>query len=266
MYLLLALTCAASPAAPDAIALAEAALADFRPEDAVQLLESAEGPHDYRRHVLLYEQLGIAYAYLDRAEDAVGAFRRMLALDPSRALSYTLSPKVTFLFERARKETEALPSPYLDVSWPRRLQTADGVPVNLEVVADPLGFLRRAELRYRLRGTPSWQTAETELAPVHAFETVELPALGAGASSAQTVELYVVAFDGRGNEVQLIGREDRPREIELAYATPKAWYEEWWVWAAAGAVVAAGAAGAVAVASGSQSTTIDAVVYEGSRP
>lgn len=259
LAIVIATSGAAAPARPgeDAVALAEAALADFRPADAVRFLKSAAGPHPYARHVRLYEQLGIAYAYLDEPDQAVRAFVRMLALDPARAISYTLSPKVTFLFERARREASARAAPAIDLSWPRNLRTVDPVPVEIEVLADPLGFLREARLRYRLRGDPSWSEQTVELADgPGGFVVVEVPALAAGAASSRTLELYAVALDSEANEVLLVGRPDRPREVDLRYERPEPWFEKWWVWAAAGAAVAAGTTAAVVAASTEPGPTV----------
>ena len=90
-----------TPAAQATLKEAATALADFRAEDALVLLEKAkaQGPHDHADYVLLYEDVGITYAYLENTDHALSAFRMMLSLDPSSAISYTFSPKVTFFCE-----------------------------------------------------------------------------------------------------------------------------------------------------------------------
>src|SRR5262249_34771773 len=116
-----------------------ALLAEFRAEDAVTVLEKAksEGPYSRAEYIRLFEQLGIAYAYLERGGDALAAFDTLLALDPGRAISYTLSPKVTFLFEQARSAAADRVPPTIDVRWPPGLSVSDPIPVDVEVVADP---------------------------------------------------------------------------------------------------------------------------------
>ena len=229
----------------EALTRAETALADVRPQQAVELLQAARGPHPYVLHVRLFEQLGIALSYLDRPDDAVRAFRQMLALAPSRALPYTLSPKVTFVFERARREARDTPAPTLNVSWPRGLRTVDEVPVELEVLADPFDFVARATVHYRLRGDVAWSRSETTpLAALGGFVTVRIPPLGAAANRPQTIEMFVVATDRRGNEVLLVDGPERPRSVYLRYERHEPWFEKWWVWAAAVGVVAGGAAAA----------------------
>lgn len=242
---------------------AEKALADFRPEEAVRILDAVEGPLAYETHIRVHEQLGIAHAYLEQPEEAVASFRRMLALDPARALPYTLSPKVTFLFERARREAARLPTPTLDLGWPRGLRTAESVPIELEVVHDPVGFLSSAVVRYRRRGEASWRERALQLPSEGGFATASLPPVAAEATEAQTLELYVVARDGRGNEVMRLGHPDRPREIELRYERPRAWFERWWLWAAVGGVVAAGATAAAVAASSGPGPNVDGSVRLG---
>src|SRR5215475_6029688 len=113
------------------------ALADFRAEDAIALLERAkkEGPYGRPDYIRLYEQLGIAYGYLDKNEDALKSFDMLLALDSGRAISYTLSPKVTFLFEQARSRASERPPPDIDLGWPLGLTVEDRIPVDVEVLA-----------------------------------------------------------------------------------------------------------------------------------
>ncbi|MCA9552535.1 MAG: hypothetical protein KC933_21055 [Myxococcales bacterium] len=242
--------CLLLAAAPSPVEEAAAALADFRPEDAVQLLEAAkeDGPFPHEEHALLYEELGIAYAYLERSDDAVRAFVTMLALDPTRAISYTLSPKVTFLFEEARKQARGRPEPALDVSWPRDLKVEDPVPVDVGVLADPEGFLQRGRLYFREKGQADFQSLTLQLPPPgRDLRQVKVPPLAAGATEPKVVELYLVATDARDNEVLLFGSAARPREVSLAYEPPDPWYGKWWVWVIAGSVVAA-TAGTVAYA------------------
>ena len=67
------------------------------------------GPLDHDSNVTLWEQRGIAAAYVDDEAAATAAFDMMLALDPGHFLSYTLSPKATFVFEKLRKEPRRAP-------------------------------------------------------------------------------------------------------------------------------------------------------------
>jgi hypothetical protein len=244
------------------LAEAAAALADFRPEDAVRILERArtEGPFAHADHLRLYEQLGIAQAYLDRGKEALEAFRFLLALAPGHAISYTLSPKVTFVFEQARKMAAEAAQPAIDLGWPRGLEVGQGVPVDVEVLADPERFLARAELRHRLRGSGAPFAREVFPLPRAGEPAVRvtLPAVEPRGARAEVVEFYLVASDARGNEVLVFGSEKRPREIVLGASPPAPWYGRWWVWTLVGVAVAGGAT-AAGLATRDPDPTVDGV-------
>jgi tetratricopeptide (TPR) repeat protein len=234
-------------ASPPSLDAAKAALADFKAEEAIALLDRAktEGPLDHRSHVELYEQLGTAYAYLARTEDALGAFERALALDPGLAISYELSPKVTFLFEQARTKARELGSPAIDVSWANDLEVSDPVEIQIEVLSDPYGFLKRATIHFRLAGDPQYRSESIDLGPKGTRAGATLPP--AGVDRPAVIELWVVVHDGARNEVLLWSSARRPLEIPLAFEPPPPWYTRWWAFGILGAV-AAGATAAALVA------------------
>lgn len=237
------------------------ALTEFRAEDAIAALEKAkdEGPYSRADNIRLYEQLGIAYAYLDRSDDALAAFDTLLALDPGRAISYTLSPKVTFLFEQARSAAANRTPPTIDVRWPVGLVVSEPVPVDIEVVADPKVFLTHAKVYHRLKSSPKYEVSEVDLPSPGQTKRLDLPPVAAASTRPETVEIYLVAFDRAGSEVHQWGSEKRPREISLRYEAPDPWYSKWWVWAIAGTVVAAGASAAVFVATDEPDPTVGGV-------
>lgn len=226
-----------------------AALADFQPDEALPLLEQArrEGPHAHAVYAAIFEQLGIAYAYLEREEAAIAAFDMVLALDPVRFLSYELSPKVTFLFERSAEAARKRPPPAVALRWPNELDVARAVAIDIDVLADPMRFLKRAALHVRRAGDQHYQVVDLTLPPAGQHERVTLPALRS--RRAEVLELYLVGYDDAGNEVLRWATPDEPRRLALGYDAPVPVWRKWWVWAIAGGVVAAGAAGAVYVIS-----------------
>src|SRR5262245_5624698 len=121
------------------VAAGKQALAKLDVDVARAALAGADrgGPLDHETNVTLWEQRGIAAAYIDDERTASAAFDMLLALDPSHFLSYTLSPKATFVFEKVRNETRVHGIPALDVNWPHGQRVGDPVPIDLEVVADP---------------------------------------------------------------------------------------------------------------------------------
>lgn len=219
------------------VAAGKQALAKLDVDVARAALEAADrgGPLDHDTNVTLWEQRGIAAAYVDDERTASAAFDMLLALDPSHFLSYTLSPKATFVFEKVRNETQARGVPALDVNWPHGQRVGDPVPIDLEIIADPKRFLSRATVFVRARGEPAWRAADV---PLGAQERrVLLPPFEA--DRPVSLEVYLRAYDDRGNEVLSWADARRPREIPLRYDPPTPWYRRAWFYAAVGTVVAA---------------------------
>lgn len=248
--------CVPRPDAHTALAQGAKALAAFQVDSALALLRRALAaiPHTHRDYEKIYEQLGIAYAYLGRTRDAMRAFDMLLALDPGHLLSYTLSPKATFVFERARKQAQAETPPALSVTWPHNLEVGRPIPVDVGVIADPKHMLDRATLYVRRKGAPRYRALDMRLPPPGRYHRVELPAVRA--HRPQALEVYATAFDRAGNAVLTWALPTRPRAIDLRYTPPVPWYRKWWVWAAVGGVVAAGTGTAVYLVGRSLPSTI----------
>jgi hypothetical protein len=213
------------------------ALAKLDVDVARAALEAADrgGPLDHDANVTLWEQRGIAAAYVDDEHAASAAFDRLLALDPGHFLSYTLSPKATFVFEKVRNDSKLRGVPALDVNWPHGQRVGDPVPIDLEVVADPKRFLRRATVFVRTRGEPSWLAADVPLSSA-GDRRILLPPVTA--TRPVSLELYLRAYDDRGNEVLAWADARRPREIPLRYDPPTPWYRRGWFYAAVATTVA----------------------------
>lgn len=217
-----------------------AALEQFRVEDALTHLQSAlaKGPHLHREYARIFENLGIAHAYLGQESEALSAFDMLLALSPEHLLSYTLSPKATFVFENARTQAAGRPRPELQISWPYDLDVTRPVPIDIAVIADPKGYLKTAEVLVRRKGEAGFSAFAVELPEAGGHTRVTLPALPA--RKPEILEVYATARDGDGNQVLLWANPQRPRELALGYTAPVRWYRKWWVWATIGAAVAVG--------------------------
>lgn len=217
-----------------------AALEDLAIEKAVRLLETArgQGPYDHEDLVRLYEQLGVAYAYLGRTTEAMESFDMLLALDPGHAVSYTLSPKATFAFQRARRDALERRAPAVEVSWPHGTRTSDPLPLTIEVVADPKEFLKRARLYARVKGESDYIPHAVALPPAGSYVTLELPPPAPEAETSQELQLFLVACDDQGNEVFRWGSEQQPRDVMLSHEEPLPWYSKWWVWTIVGTGIA----------------------------
>jgi hypothetical protein len=217
-----------------------AALAKFEVETATAELDAAAaaGPLDYDSHVALWEQRGIAAAYAEDEPAALRAFAMLLTLDPGHLLSYTLSPRATFVFEKARLAAQRAARPAVQLTWRRDARIGDPLPVDVEVLADPKRTLSRATLLMRSRGEPSWRALDFSLRPPGALQRVTLPATSG--TRPATLELYLRAFDPANNEVLRWASPEAPRELALRYDPPTPWYGKWWVRGVAGGVLAVG--------------------------
>ncbi len=217
--------CAPKGDAPTQLAVGAEALARLDVDQAKVALDTVEqrGPLDYKTHVTLWEQRGIAAAYIDDETGATTAFDMLLALDPSHFLSYELSPKATLVFEKALRRSKLRTPPSVDLRWPRGLEVDKAIPVDVEVLADPKQFLARATLFVRTRGESRWRAADLVLPR---DKHLVLPPVAATKSSA--LEIYLRAYDAKGNEVLSWADPARPREISLRYDPPPPWYFTWW--------------------------------------
>lgn len=220
------------------------ALAKFEVESAQKHLDAAaqKGPMDLASHVTLWEQRGIAAAYVDDEVQALRAFATLLALNPGHLISYTLSPRATFVFEKARTGASKQQSPTMQVSWRRDLRVGEPLPIEVELVANPDARVRRATLMMRARGGAEWRAADVDLR-AGAYQRVVLPPVFG--TKPATLELYLRAFDERDNEVMRWADAAAPREMMLRYEPTTPWYRTWWVWATIGTAVAAGTGGVV---------------------
>ena len=230
--------CASTDRGRAALARGVAAVAAFQPETAVRELTGAlaAGPHNHETLIQIHEQLGIAHAYLGDEPAAITAFDTLLALDPRHLLSYTLSPKVTFLFERVRRDRQRVPAPAVDLNWPRDLSVTQPIPLDVEVVSDARRQLARATVEVRRKGEPNYRAIDLPLAAPGTYRRVWLPPVGG--NRAEVLQFHLRAYDGDGNEVRRWGSAKQPRELALGYREPLPWYRRWWAWTLAGSAAA----------------------------
>jgi len=218
------------------------ALEAFQLEEAIKYLKAAkgEGPYRYTDYVKLHEELGIAYTYLGEKALALDTFDMLLTLDPGFAISYTLSPKVTFVFEEARKQASNMVPPTIHLSWASKQKVNQPISVTLEVASDPKKYLISAKLHTKLADEKDYQSQSIKL-PLEGGQTqVALPPQAPEAQENRILQLYLTAYDQQGNQVYLLGNPQTPREISLGYDVVIPWYRKWWVWAVVGGVIAAG--------------------------
>lgn len=222
--------CETTPASAAKLEEGKQALAKQDVDAAQAAFAQVVPPMDHATNVTLWEQKGIASAYVDDEAGARAAFDRLLLLDPGHFLSYTLSPKATFVFERVRDQPRTPPA--VDVSWERGAKVGEPIPVDVEVVADPAKLLAKGVLFVRTRGEQAWRSADVGL-----NARLVLPPVVADKPA--SLELYLRAYDAQGNETLAWASPTAPREIALRYDPPTPWWRRPWVIAVAGTVLAA---------------------------
>lgn len=234
--------------APADLTAASAAADDADPPSALTALERADDePLALADHVRLWELRGIVYSYLaaDQPEAAEHetaaerAFDHLLAIAPGHHMNCASGSKASLRFERTRSQLAERAGRELEVTWPRTTRVGEPVPVDVEVVADPVGVLRHLELHTRRRGDDAWQVADLTLPGPGQRARVYLPPVDAADDTA--LEIFAVASDEAGNQTLAWAAPGRPRELPLRFDPPTPWYRKWWVWAIAGGAVAVGA-------------------------
>jgi len=247
--------CAARGDSASQLAAAKKALDDAQPEVANVALDAVAkaGPLDHESNVSLWEQRGISASFDEDAPRAHDAFDMLLALDPGHFLSYQMSTRATFKFEAVRNETKSRGAPAVEVDWAFGQRVGAPVAIDVSVLADPKSFLKSATLFVRTRGETRWRAADLPLAGKD--HHLVLPAIRA--AKPVSLELYLKAYDERGNEVLTWAQPSRPREIPLRYDPPRPWWQKWWVIALAGTVVVGGTAGVVYAVTREPPATVD---------
>lgn len=200
---------------------------------AVDTLQANQGPlvlEDLIRH---HEALAIALAYTEDTEASLNVFRKLLAISPGHALPYTISPKASFVFERARAEMAQTSATAVELSLPEILPYDESLPVTMNCRSNALGLVKRWSLCHRLKGTKTpyrcQEFAAQDLAKPQLFDLPAVPrAAEQGQGDAETGVLLQVAllgYDSHGNEVFRGPGKARPLEARLGGERPQLWYQ-----------------------------------------
>jgi hypothetical protein len=199
-----------------------------------------------------YELLATAAASSGEEAQAVWAYERLLALEPTWQPRVELSPRLAAALERARAELPR--GAALSVRLARPVRAAAGRPLTVTLVADrdALGLVRGVRLRHRPAGGRTFSQVTARGAP-----PVEVDVPSSATTAVRAVELWAAALDEHGNEVAWIGGAEAPVRVPLGAAASTTGPVErhgtgagaegpgllgrWWFWTGV-AVVVAGAA------------------------
>jgi tetratricopeptide (TPR) repeat protein len=194
--------------------------------------------------------LALAYIALGRDDDAVAAYKRLLAVAPDFQVPEADGAKAQDLLARARAEA---PRPVRVTSVPTPATPRAGQAVTFEVrVDDPGARVASVTVYYRARGAAAYSSVKTSRADGGAYGAQVSGAFVAGPG----LEYYVVAVDAAGQSVGGEGSAATPLSLAVGAARAggkkKPIYATWWFWTGVGGVVAGGIVAAILL-SGSSS-------------
>ena len=239
------------------IARGETEYGELRFQEALQTLSAAlvRSGNSRSEQATIYRLLAFTYLALRREEEASGAYRSMLPLDPDFVIGDDIAPRIREFFAgvRERWEQDGRPGtgPPLPVEIRHRSppEAEREQPVELEAeVQDPAHRVARLVLAYR-QGTDAVFTRE-DAEPGSGNYTATIPG---GAVLPPLVEYYFEALDEGGLPIAARGDVAAPLRIAVPEPGGINVLEQWWFWTIIGVVVAGGIVAAILIADAVQS-------------
>ncbi len=211
-------------------------------EEALQTLSAAlvRSGNSQTELATIYRLLAFTYMALRREEEAAGAYRSMLPLDPEFAPGDEMAPRMRDFFAQVRQEWEAAgrpgspPPPPVDIRHrsPPRAERGQSVSLSAEI-ADPASRVAQVVLAYRQGSDAVFRRLDTRLVDGSYVATIP------GADVAPPlVEYYFEALDAQG--LPIAARGDVAAPLRIAVPAPEQGsnvLEQWWFWTIIGAVV-----------------------------
>lgn len=224
---------------------------DLRFEEALQTLSAAlvRSGNSRQQQALVYRLLAFTYLALGREEEASGAYRSMLPLDPEFVPGQELSPRIREFFGGVREQWEAEgrpgqgPPPPVEIGHRSPPRAERGAEVTLSAeVSDPAGRVDRLVLAYRQGSEAVFNRLDTRLVDGEYVATIPGEHV-----APPLVEYYFEALDAQG--LPIAARGDVAAPLRIAVPAPGGNVaEEWWFWTIIGGGVAAAVAIGVIVA------------------
>ena len=245
---------AAAPAAAQnpLIARGEQEYAELRFEEALQTLSAAlvRAGNSRAEQATIYRLLAFTYLALQREEEAAGAYRQLLTIDPDYQPGSDVAPRFREFFERVRAQWEAEgrpgtgPPPPVEIRHrsPAEAERGEAVELTAEV-QDPAGRLDRLVLAYRQGTEAVFERLDTTRG-ARAF-TATIPG---EAVAPPLVEYYFEALDGTGLPIAARGDVAAPLRIAVPEPGGGNVLEEWWFWTIIGVVVVGGVVAGIVIA------------------
>lgn len=215
---------------------------DLRFEEALQTLSAAlvRSGNTRQQQAQIYRYLALTYLALDREEEAAGAWRSMLAIDPEVEASSDLSPRFREFFQQVRQQWEAEGRPGQPPPAPVTIQHRSPPQAERETqvelsaqLDDPSGRVAQLVLAYRQGTNAVFQRVETTRSGEDFVATIP-----AADVAPPLVEYYFEAVDANGLPVASRGDVAAPLRIAVPApgtdVTSEAWF---WIAIGGGAAV-----------------------------
>ncbi len=219
---------------------------ELRFEEALQTLSAAlvRSGNSRQQQAHIYRLLAFTYLALGREEEASGAYRSMLSIDPDFQPGDEVSPRVREFFGQVRQVWDAEgrpgsgPPPPVQIQHrsPARAERGHAVELSAEV-EDPAHRVDRLVLAYRQGTEAVFNRLDTQRQGQEFVATIP-----GGDVAPPLVEYYFEALDAQGLPVAARGDVAAPLRIAVPAPGGATVLDEWWFWPlmVVGALVVAG--------------------------
>jgi tetratricopeptide (TPR) repeat protein len=223
---------------------------ELRYEEALQTLSAAlvRSGNSPEEQATMYRLLAFTYLALGRQEEAAGAYRSMLPLDPSFVPGEDISPRTRDFFARVRADWEAAgrpgspPPPPIAIRHRSPPRADRGQPVRLSAqIDDPGQRVDRMVLAYRQGSQAVFRRLDTRV-----VEGSYVATIPGGDIAPPLVEYYFEALDAEGLPIAARGDVAAPLRITVPAPSENV-LEAWWFWTIIGGVALVGIVTAIAV-------------------
>lgn len=229
---------------------------DLRFEEALQTLSAAlvRSGNSQEQNRTIYKLLALTYYNLQRNEEAEGAWRSLLALNPEEELGADVAPRVREFFTGVRTRWDAEGRPGVATRPPAPVtighrspaQAVRGTAVGLTAtVDDPESRVARLVLAYRQGTAAVFRRVDTTPSAGGFHATIP----GADVRP-PLVEYYFEAVDAAGLPVGARGDVAAPLRIAVPAPGGGSILGKWWFWTIAAVVIAGAVIGTVLLVGG----------------
>ncbi|MGE0788249.1 MAG: hypothetical protein AB7S26_21430 [Sandaracinaceae bacterium] len=226
---------------------------ELRFEEALQTLSAAlvRSGNSPQQFATIYRLLALTYLALGRTEEASGAYRSMLPLDPEYTPDESVSPRMREFLDGVRAQWEADgrpgtgPPPPVNIRHRSPAEAERETEVPLEAtVEDPASRVASLVLAYR-QGTNAVFTRADAQREGETYRAI----IPADAVAPPLVEYYFEALDAQN--LPIAARGDVAAPLRIAVPEPGGGVnvlEEWWFWTLIGVVVVGGVVAGILIA------------------